>query len=313
MAFFDIIIPLYNKEEFIQQTLQSVFNQDFKDFNVLIVNDASTDGGISASTYLKQPNVNIITHDVNKGLSAARNTGIKNSTADYLVFLDADDIWLPDFLTKINHLIEQFPTADIFATGFCTRLENGTMIYNQHPLDDELKGQNFIIEDFFETNRQHALYNYSSVAFKKELFNKVGMFDENISYAEDVEFNIRANWHGTLAYNYTPSSYYLLSDNQITKGSIKGKTIMNFDKFKEWESESISLKRYLDFKRYTMGMRFKEAKMYSEYNAILNNIDFKNLSISQQFLLKSPVAISNGLKQIKNSLLKFGFQWTTFR
>ena len=107
MAFFSIIIPLFNKENFILNTLQSVFNQSFTDYEIIIVDDCSTDNSLKIVMENSSDKVKIVRHEINKGLSATRNTGIKNATAKYIAFLDADDLWKPrkldlqiDFLLK---------------------------------------------------------------------------------------------------------------------------------------------------------------------------------------------------------------------
>ena len=111
MPKFSIVIPLYNKENYIAETLQSVIEQTFKDFEIIIVNDCSTDKSLETVSDFKDPRINIINHNINSGLSASRNTGIKNAEANYITFLDADDLWKPTFLEKINFLIENYSDA----------------------------------------------------------------------------------------------------------------------------------------------------------------------------------------------------------
>lgn len=92
-----VIIPLYNKANCVEQTLMSVFKQTFTNFEVIVVNDGSTDNGPEIVKRCTDPRLNLITQD-NKGPGAARNVGLANSKGEYIVFLDADDEWLPDFL-----------------------------------------------------------------------------------------------------------------------------------------------------------------------------------------------------------------------
>ena len=118
MAFFTVIIPLYNKESYVENTINSILNQTFTNYEVLIVNDCSTDDSVAKVKPFLSEKIKLIAHSDNKGLSAARNTGIQNANSDYITFLDADDLWKPTFLETIHQLITDFPEAKIFGTNY---------------------------------------------------------------------------------------------------------------------------------------------------------------------------------------------------
>ena len=84
MSFFTVIIPLYNKEKYIENAIESVLNQTFTDFNLLIINDCSTDTSATIASKFASDKVQIFTHEKNSGLSASRNTGIKNANSNYI-------------------------------------------------------------------------------------------------------------------------------------------------------------------------------------------------------------------------------------
>ena len=112
-----IIIPVYNAEEYILQCLQSVYNQTYKNIEVLIINDCSTDNTIPLiNTFIEKINdsrFRVINHSKNKGVSAARNTGIKTATADYLYFLDSDDYISEDCIESFITLMMKYNHPDI--------------------------------------------------------------------------------------------------------------------------------------------------------------------------------------------------------
>ena len=118
MPFFTVIIPLYNKEMYIENAIKSILNQTFTDFELLIINDCSTDKSIEIASKFAFEKVQIIHHEKNSGLAATRNTGIKKATSNYVTFLDADDVWKPNFLESVFQLIQNFPEARIFATNY---------------------------------------------------------------------------------------------------------------------------------------------------------------------------------------------------
>ena len=89
MPFFSIIIPLFNKEKFLKATLESVFEQTFSDFEILVINDGSTDKSLEIVESIQHKKIKIY-NQKNQGVSAARNLGIEKSTSDYCCFLDAD-------------------------------------------------------------------------------------------------------------------------------------------------------------------------------------------------------------------------------
>lgn len=109
MSKVSIIIPAYNVAPWIEETLESVARQTFNDFECIIVDDCATDNTLDVvNLWIKKDNrFRVICRDVNGGLSAARNTGIKYAIGDYISFLDSDDIWHPNFLKRMLELIEK--------------------------------------------------------------------------------------------------------------------------------------------------------------------------------------------------------------
>ena len=107
--FFSIIIPLYNKEGYVGDTLESVRTQQYDDYEVVVVDDGSTDGGAALveSYAAKDPRIRLITQ-ANGGVSVARNRGMSEANGTYYAFLDADDSWAPEHLTELKALAEAY-------------------------------------------------------------------------------------------------------------------------------------------------------------------------------------------------------------
>lgn len=124
---FTVIIPLYNKAAYVGKALQSVFHQTYPEFELIVVNDGSTDDSfaqlsvISYQLSVEDPvsykKLKIV-EQKNQGVSAARNNGVKIAKYDYIAFLDADDWWEPDYLQEMKNLIESFPEAGIYGSGY---------------------------------------------------------------------------------------------------------------------------------------------------------------------------------------------------
>lgn len=121
---YSVVVPLYNKEHYILRTLRSVLAQTFDDYEVIVVDDGSTDQSLQVCETIKTDRIRVI-HQSNKGVSAARNKGIALAAGEYICFLDADDIWHPDYLQNIDDIVQKYPQSDIFVTAYRVIYNNG--------------------------------------------------------------------------------------------------------------------------------------------------------------------------------------------
>ena len=112
-----VVMPLYNKEQQLPATLTSVLNQTFSDFELLVINDGSTDRSVQIAQGFDDNRIFLFDQE-NAGVSAARNRGIAEAKSELIVFIDADDLWHPDFLSTIVGLRDDYPQAQWFATGY---------------------------------------------------------------------------------------------------------------------------------------------------------------------------------------------------
>lgn len=117
MICFSVVIPLYNKEQTILKTVASVLTQTYQNFEIIVVNDGSTDNGVSLLGNTFQDDRIRIINQENQGVSAARNNGIRNAKYDYIALLDGDDEWLPGYLAKVKVAIEKFPDAGMYGSA----------------------------------------------------------------------------------------------------------------------------------------------------------------------------------------------------
>ncbi len=117
---FSVIVPLYNKAPYIKKALSSVMEQTYKDYELIVVDDGSTDDSYrDAKDVLEDSGLDYqLIHQKNTGVSTARNNGVAVSNGDYLCFLDADDWWAPTFLERMDWLIKEYPEARIYGTNY---------------------------------------------------------------------------------------------------------------------------------------------------------------------------------------------------
>jgi glycosyltransferase involved in cell wall biosynthesis len=311
MTRFSVVIPLYNKESFIVNTLQSVINQTFSDFEILLINDCSTDKSLKVAQEIKDPRIKHIQHSSNRGLSASRNTGIKNAKSNYIAFLDADDLWKPNFLKKINFLITNFPDVSLYATKYEVLLKGNKLITH----DFQIKSfKNYgIVPNYFESNLNQSMYYPSCLCVRKDVFEDVGYYNEGVSYSEDIDFNIRAHAKHKMAYwNEALVTYLAVSENQITQNGLAGKTIPDYDFYEKQFNGRKDIKKYLDFQRYIKAKLFRLSDDKVMYTKLVNNIDFSNLNTTQKFLVKSPKLVLQTIAFGKELLRSMGIEINSY-
>jgi glycosyltransferase involved in cell wall biosynthesis len=315
VPFLSIIIPLYNKEKFVGATIKSVLTQTYTDFEIIIVEDCSTDNSKSIASQFISENVKIIQHEKNKGLSASRNSGIRNANSDYVVFLDADDVLKPNYLEKIFSLIQNFPEASIFATNYEEIFEKEKAI--TPTLSMKKFEKDGIISDFFEANLQQPIYCPSSMCVRIKVFETIGFYDETVTYGEDVDFNIRANLKFKLAYSYEILVQGVkLDENRITNNNLKGKKIPDFDSYEHLTVGNKSLKKYLDTNRYMFANNYKKENDLVNFRKLQNGIhpnpSISGLNYKQLILLGMPVFLLKFIARVKQIFLKKGVSFSSF-
>lgn len=191
MVRFSIVIPLYNKANCICDTLQSVLTQTYDHYEIIVVDDGSSDNSVAVVAKLPEFSAAMaggqarLIRKPNGGVCSARNRGIREARYDYVAFLDADDLWAPDFLEEMVRLINDFPEAYLYSSNYGETI-NGKMIRD---VSTGLpKGFRGIVSDYFEMPaRVSDLVCSSSAIVRKEVFKEVGGFDERIRYAEDTD------------------------------------------------------------------------------------------------------------------------------
>lgn len=212
MIMFSVVIPLYNKERHIERAIRSVLAQTYCEFELIIVDDGSTDSGVSIASRVDDPRLRIIEQN-NHGVSAARNRGIDAALNSYIAFLDADDEWKPDFLECISRLITEFPSAGAYATSYEIS-KNG---FTSRPvLSSKIdEGWEGLLDDYFKFSLQDPLISASSVVVPARVFKRLGGFALGVSNGEDLDMWCKIAMEYKVAYcNIVGAIYFLDADNR---------------------------------------------------------------------------------------------------
>ncbi|HHB93612.1 MAG TPA: glycosyltransferase family 2 protein [Campylobacterales bacterium] len=178
--FFSVVVPLYNKEKYIKRTLDSILNQTFSDFEIIIVNDGSTDKSCEVIESIKDDRIHLI-HKENGGVSSARNRGIKEAKGEFIAFLDADDEWFANKLQKQYVLHKKNPKLVWSCSGY--------MLVSKKRKDKEIVfSKSKILPDAIEAIVNGLKIFTSTVVIKKEVFkNPRLLFNEKAITSEDRE------------------------------------------------------------------------------------------------------------------------------
>lgn len=187
-----IIIPCYNHAHFLANAVQSVMAQTYANWEIIIVDDGSSDNTAEAAAAFNDPRIHY-TYQENKGLSGARNTGIRAAQGEYLAFLDADDEWCPDFLERCLTMLEAINDARIVG------------VYTSHVHIDETgqvlpqRGSSVIApEDLPDRLIAGNFFPVHAVIISAAVVREVGLFDEELRATEDKDLWFRITRHYTL-------------------------------------------------------------------------------------------------------------------
>lgn len=207
-----VIIPLYNKADYIKRTLESVVIQDYKEVEIVVVNDGSTDNGAEIVMGMALDNV-IIVNKENGGVSSARNAGVRASHGDWIFFLDGDDTIKQNCLSSLFHLHEKFPDSNVLCGNY-------TMKYPGCKESDYCKSsvEYAVIDNFRDFWYQRFFLRPGIVLMRKELFECYGYFNEEINVYEDYEFFIRMMDYCKIAYTPNNIFTYLKEGSEGSKG-----------------------------------------------------------------------------------------------
>jgi len=301
-----VVIPVYNKDKYIKNTIQSVLNQSFKDFELLVVNDGSTDNSVKIIQSFNDPRIRFFSQN-NQGVAVARNFGVDKANAKLIAFLDGDDIWLSNHLDEIWQLYQKFPEAAFFATAYQIKYKKHIQKYVYN-----FEQKQVMIDKFYRYDHGRALFFMSNFAVKKDIFVKTGGLKIGI-HAEDTEFFLRLGSRYPMAYSRQITMMHLdATDNSLFAQYKLEEKIRLLDFFSNQEKNDPELKTHLDMHRFIWTIEYLLAGKPQRAKALKNTIDFKNLNNKQKILMHLPTAFLKKIIQIQHYLKRKGLFLTPF-
>jgi len=193
MARISVVIPSYNHEKFIAEAIQSVLDQTYQNFEIIIVDDGSTDGSIEQIRTFSDPRIKLILHKKNRGAAVAMRTALERAKGEYIAVLSSDDMFLPDKLEKQVKFLDENPQYGAVFSYVEIIDEHGYPFTNQN---------HYYYKKFEQQNRDryqwlnHFFYHgnalcHPSVLIRKSCYDKIGLYDERFAQLPDFDFWIR--------------------------------------------------------------------------------------------------------------------------
>lgn len=271
---FSIVIPLYNKSHTIVNTIQTVLNQTFSEYEILIVNDGSNDNGVAKiQNRFSDERIRIINQH-NQGVSSARNRGVEESKNELIAFLDGDDEWLPEYLSKMKESVSLFPEAGMYCcAGFLKYPDGSSGLRASKRYGDKIQLVNCFDNPYF-------FFNSSATVVRKSVFKKTDGFPIGMKINEDLVLFCSLSLIAPVAYCPIPLSVYL----KEVKGhaSAPNPNVHEYvasrvnQIFTNWNKTNKSNKTFITFTKYevrSMMLIYIKNREYAKIRYLLENLD----------------------------------------
>lgn len=293
---FSVIIPVFNKVNYIEKCIGSVLAQTFTEFELLLIDDGSTDGSFLLCQQFTDSRIKCISQK-NTGVAYARNNGVALALYDTIAFLDADDWWHPDFLQEAQRLLSAYPAADLYGMNYYY-VKNG-----QYRIEPKGLPVGFIagyIDYIAAYSTSFCVpINCSFVIVRRSAFLKEGGFRSTLRLGEDFDLWIRLALHAKVAY-LNKALAYSNQDVETSNRAIGGHKlypptahfIFNLAYLRPFERESTALKQLLDGLRVRSLLPYYLSGHYAtEVKAILTTIDFDTQPRFFQLVYSAPIQL----------------------
>ncbi len=299
---FSVIIPLYNKEKNVKNTIQSVLNQTFKEFEIIVVNDGSTDNSLQIVQQINDSRIKIIDKP-NGGVSSARNKGIEEAKYEWIAFLDADDLWEKEYLEEYRKAIVSQPKVQWLISGFYIKSRNKKSIY--------VYGKNGVLGNVFDDLWNGMSIYTMIVCVRRELFLMCPelYFRKGMNNSEDREVWYKLCFIDKHPYyiNKPLSTYDIEVENSLTKvkkitGEDNFLTMMErieaFSYFKKATESDIALFRkfIVRLNRSLLGGRYFKGAFKESHKPHLGKV--------QYYIYKYTSFLPYSLRRVINKLYK---------
>ncbi len=247
---FSVVMPVYGVEKHLEASVNSVLNQTYKNFEIILVDDCSPDGcgALCDTLALREKCISVVHHSENKGLSDARNSGLDVARGDYVFFMDSDDVIEPDLLSQVAESLEK-NRAQIVVFGLVEDYYDKQNVLKQSfPIS---YGRELLLKGFADVRREvidlevKTLYGYAwNKIYELSYLRDLDVRFEKITLIEDIKFNVQVfqNADSVNILNITPYHYMKRTDGSLTNKFVpeyydlhRQRVAMVYEQHKEWD------------------------------------------------------------------------------
>lgn len=287
-----VVVPLYNKEKSVRATLESVLAQTYTDYEVVIVNDGSTDNSVAVCEDI----INSLTPSFdnslrifskpNGGVSSARNFGVEKSRGEYVAFLDGDDLWESNYLEEALRLIEDYPNAAIYGLGL------GKIIgKKRYPAPDFVPdGFRGVVSNLWENHNTMLAWTSSSTICPRELALKTPT-NEQLTHGEDLDQWLRLMLQGdAVFYNKTLAYYVQDAENRAMHRMppIDKHVVSVIGQYAEARKNNAAFRKAFDTQMIYFLYQYMFTPYKKEAQRLAKSLDYSQLKRSLRFRMQYP-------------------------
>lgn len=290
-----VVIPLYNKEKAIIGTLNSVLAQTYTDYEVVIVNDGSTDHSqqvveewlnSSIATQVAHQPINSsfrLIHQPNSGVSSARNRGVQEARGEYIAFLDGDDLWEMTYLEELVKLIADYPNAAIYGLGYGW-IKNGNKVPNYNKLPQNFRG---VVDNVWQ---DHLMMYWTSSSSSSRV--RLVPFNEQLTHGEDLDVWLRLMLSGpAVFYNRTLAYYVQDAENRAMNHvpPINKHIVSIIDQYYDARMSNADFRKFFDTQMVYRLYPYLFTRQYrKQAQCLAKQLDYSQLKWSMHFRMRCP-------------------------
>jgi len=310
MPTISVVIPVYNGETTIRETIESVLNQTFQDFELIIINDGSQDATLEIVDHFQDPRIKVFSYQ-NAGLAASRNRGISHTKSEFISFIDADDLWTADKLEAQLRALQENPTAAV-AYSWTDYINESSQFLRPggHISANGDVYAKLLVVDFLE--------NGSNPLIRRQALIEVGGFDESLNAGEDWDILLRlaARYHFVAV--PSPQILYRLSTNSMSANVVRQEAacLQVLKRAYKQAPESLqhlkrdsfaNLYKYLTFKVLEGSANQKRGITAVRFlwQAVVNDLDMLKKKITWKVLFKAGIWALLPPQQAQRVITKF--------
>ncbi|GAA4303404.1 glycosyltransferase family 2 protein [Nibribacter koreensis] len=294
-----VVIPLYNKGPYVGATLQSVLDQTFGNYEVVVVDDGSTDDGLQTVKLFTDARIKVVSQ-ANQGVSSARNHGVRQAQAPFIAFLDADDLWQPTYLQEMLGFIQQYPNCGLYIAAH--------KVAEKNKVQDPDKGlPNGLVPDYFKAELDHKITRLSSTVVPRAVCEKVGCFPMGMVSGEDTYFCGKVAIAHPVAFLNKPLVIYNQQYSGLSTRSFKGDACAEswcdlYQPGQYYQNELVAVKALKAGIRFALSMHRDQSRIIEKKTAYTTL--FRKKWRYLYFLNRVPTAFIVLYKKIKPLLAK---------